>query len=150
MSYAPKRENPLWFGPWKSEEAVGVRLANAKATTEQVGDIEITSYGNLSYAFVNSYLLMAANAATIRQAIEAHAANATLAASHDFQSYTEWQPRGMVAQVYVSAAVLKGLFPDPAQRGEMMKDEAVKEFLARYRFEPEPVTYAASAEGERS
>jgi Protein of unknown function (DUF3352) len=128
-------------------EAVGVRLANAKATTEQAGDIEITSYGNLSYAFVNSYLLMAANAATIRQAIDARAANATLAASRDFQSYSEWQPRGMVAQVYVSAALLKGLFPDRAQSSELMKDEAVKEFLARYRFDPEPVTYAASAEG---
>lgn len=128
-------------------ETVGVKLTEAKATTEKVGDIEITSYGNLAYAFVNNYLLMATNAASIRQALEARANNATLAASRDFQSYTQWQPRGMVAQVYVSAAVLKGLFPDPAQRNELMKDEAVKEFLARYRFDPEPITYAASAEG---
>ncbi|MFL6277780.1 MAG: DUF3352 domain-containing protein [Blastocatellia bacterium] len=128
-------------------ETVGVKLTEAKTTTEHVGDIEITSYGNLAYAFVNNYLLMAAKAASIRQALEARANNATLAASRDFQSYTQWQPRAMVAQVYVSAAVLKGLFPDPAQRNELMKDEAVKEFLARYRFDPEPITYAASAEG---
>ncbi|HJQ24551.1 MAG TPA: hypothetical protein VKA60_11595 [Blastocatellia bacterium] len=128
-------------------EAVGVRLANAKATTEQAGDIEITSYGNRAYAFADNYLLMAVNAATIRRAIEARASNATLAASHDFQSYTQWQPRAAVAQVYVAAAVLKGLFPDHTPNSEVMKDEAAKEFLARYRFEPEPVTYAASAEG---
>jgi Protein of unknown function (DUF3352) len=127
-------------------EAIGVKFANAKTTTEKVGEVEITSYSNLAYAFVNNYLLLAARAASIRQAIEARAHNATLATSGDFQSYTQWQPRAVVAQVYVSAAVLKGLFPDrPPSKNT--NDEAVREFLARYRFDPEPVTYAASAEG---
>ena len=52
----------------------------------------------------------------------------------------------MIAQLYISAAVLKGLFRD-LTRGNEIKDEAAKEFLARYRFDPEPITYAASAEG---
>jgi len=127
-------------------EAFGVKFANTKATTEKAGDIEITSYGNLAYAFIDNYLMMAASPASIRRAIEARANHTTLASSHDFQSYTEWQPRAMIAQVYVSAAVLKGLFPDRSQLNDL-KDEAAKEFLARYRFDPEPITYAASAEG---
>ncbi|MEN3336019.1 MAG: hypothetical protein V7641_5384 [Blastocatellia bacterium] len=127
-------------------EAVGVKFANAKATTEKAGDIEINSYGNIAYAFIDNYLMMASSAASIRRAIEARAHNTTLATSRDFHSYTEWQPRATIAQVYIAAAVLKGLFPDLTQRGEI-KDEAVKEFLARYRFDTEPLTYAASAEG---
>jgi hypothetical protein len=127
-------------------EAVGVRFANAKAATEKVGDIEINSYGNIAYSFIDNYLMMASSAASIRRAIEARTNNTTLAASRDFHSYTEWQPRATIAQVYVAAAVLKGLFPDRPQVNDL-KDEAVKEFLARYRFDPEPVTYAASAEG---
>jgi hypothetical protein len=89
---------------------------------------------------------MASSAASIRQTIDARANNTTLATSRDFHSYTDWQPRATIAQVYVSAKVLKGLFPDRPPVNDL-KDEAVKEFLARYRFDPEPVTYAASAEG---
>jgi hypothetical protein len=127
-------------------ETIGVKFANAKATTEKVGDIEVNSYGNIAYAFIDNYLMMAASAASIRRALEARTNNTTLAASRDFHSYTEWQPRATIAQVYVSAAVLKGLFPDRPQVNDP-KDDAIKEFLARYHFDPEPVTYAASAEG---
>jgi hypothetical protein len=125
---------------------VGVKLASPKATMEKIGEVEITSYGNLAYAFVNDYMIMAASVASIRRAIAARASGTTLAASHDFQSYTQWQPRATIAQVYVSAAVLKGVFAGMPQPSEA-QDEVVKEFLTRYHFDPEPVTYAASAEG---
>jgi hypothetical protein len=127
-------------------EAVGVKLASAKPTTEKAGDIEITSYGNLAYAFVNNYLMLATNAASIRQALEARAQHTTLAESRDFQSYTGWQPQTTVTLIYVSAGLLKGWMPDKSPVNDIA-DEATKEFLARYRFEPEPVTFVASAEG---
>lgn len=128
-------------------EAFGVKFANAKATTEKIGDIDINIYGNLAYAFINNYLMMAPSALSIRHALVARANNKTLAGSQDFQSYTAWQPRATLAQIYVSAAVLKGLFPDRLQGNDRFNDEVVKEFLARYRFDTEPVTYAASADG---
>jgi hypothetical protein len=127
-------------------ELLGVKLATTKSTTEKAGDVEISNHGNLAYAFVNNYLMMAANAATIRQALEARAGHKTLAESRDFQSYTGWHPQTTVTLIYVSAGVLKGLLPDKSVASEMA-DEATREFLARYHFEPEPVTYAASAEG---
>ncbi|MFL6215856.1 MAG: DUF3352 domain-containing protein [Blastocatellia bacterium] len=127
-------------------ETIGVKLASAKATTEKAGDIEISSHGNLAYAFVNNYLMMAANAATIRQALEARAQHATLAESRDFQSYTGWQPQTTVTLIYVSAGLLKGWMPDKSPIKDIA-DEATKEFLARFHFEPEPVTFVASAEG---
>jgi hypothetical protein len=126
-------------------EALGVKLTG-KATAEKAGDVEISSHGNIAYAFVNNYLMMAANAATIRQALEARAAHKTLAESHDFQSYTGWQPQTTVTLIYVSAGLLKGWLPDKSPAKEIA-DEATKEFLARFHFEPEPVTFAASAEG---
>jgi hypothetical protein len=48
--------------------------------------------------------------------------------------------------IYVSAGLLKGWLPDKSPAKEIA-DEATKEFLARFHFEPEPVTFAASAEG---
>ncbi|HKP13768.1 MAG TPA: hypothetical protein VJZ91_16725, partial [Blastocatellia bacterium] len=77
-------------------EALGIKPANAKAAAEKVGDVEITSYGNIAYAFVNNYLMMAANVASLRQALEARAGHTTLADDRNFQSYTEWQPRASV------------------------------------------------------
>ncbi|HKP11597.1 MAG TPA: hypothetical protein VJZ91_05780, partial [Blastocatellia bacterium] len=120
--------------------------ANAKAATEKVGDVEVTSYGNIAYAFVNHYLMMAANVASLRQALEARAGHTTLADDRNFQSYTEWQPRASVTQIYVSAGVLKGLIPNRPRTDDRM-DQETKEFLARYHFDPEPITFAASAEG---
>lgn len=127
-------------------DALGVKLTSAKATTEKAGDIEIYSHGNLAYAFVNNYLMMAANAATIRQALAARAHHTTLGESRDFQSYTGWQPQTTVTLIYVSAGLLKGWMPDKSPVNDIA-DEATKEFLARFHFEPEPVTFATSAEG---
>lgn len=128
-------------------EVIGLKPKAAKATTEKAGDIEITSFGNLAYAFIDDYLIIASRPADIRRAVEARANHTTLGAVRsDFQSYSQWQPRAPIAQVYISAAVLKSLFRDLTRTNEV-KDEAAQEFLARYRFDPEPITYAASAEG---
>jgi hypothetical protein len=42
--------------------------------------------------------------------------------------------------------LLKGLFREVAKE-DAITDEAAMEFLARYRFDPEPITYAATLEG---
>ena len=68
---------------------------------------------------------------------------ATAISDGDFQSYTGWQPQTTVTLIYVSAGLLKGWMPDKSPINDI-GDDATKEFLARYRFEPEPVTFAAS------
>ena len=127
-------------------EAIGLKSPNEKGLTEKYGDIEISSYSQASLAFINNYLVIGGNAATVRRVIDARAKNETLATSRDFHDYMQWQPRETLAQVYVSGAVLKGLFKDPKVQDARLNQEG-KQFLARFSFEPEPITYVAASEG---
>ncbi len=127
-------------------EAIGVKSPNEKGLMEKYSDIEISSYSKVSFAFINNYLVIGNNAATVRRVIDARAKNETLATSRDFHNYMQWQPRETLAQVYVSGAVLKGLFRNPKAQDDRLDDEG-KQFLARFSFEPEPITYVAASDG---
>ncbi len=127
-------------------EAIGLKSPHEKGLMEKYGDIEISSFSQVSLAFINNYLVIGNNAATVRRVIDARAKNETLATSRDFHNYMQWQPRETLAQVYVSGAVLKGLFRTPQPSDDKLDDES-KQFLARFSFEPEPVTYAAASDG---
>lgn len=127
-------------------EAIGLKSPNEKGLVEKYSDIEISSYSQLSLAFINNYLIIGNNAAAIRKVIDARAKNETLATSRDFHNYMQWQPRETLAQVYVSGAVLKGLFRTAKAQDDRLDDEG-KQFLARFSFEPEPITYVAASEG---
>ena len=126
-------------------EVLGFKQPTEKAKTEKVGDVEIVNYAGFSYAFVNQYLVLAANPDGIHRVIRAHGSETSLGANHQVQTYTHWQPGATIAQLYVSPELLKGLLRD-LSKSNQITDEAAKEFLARYRFDPEPITYAASAE----
>ena len=127
-------------------EAIGLKSPNEKGLVEKYSDIEISSYSQVSLAFINNYLVIGNNAATVRRVIDARAKNETLATSRDFHNYMQWQPRETLAQVYVSGAVLKGLFRNPKAQDDRLDDEG-RQFLARFSFEPEPITYVAASEG---
>ncbi len=127
-------------------EAMGLKSPNEKGLMEKYSDIEISSYSQVSLAFINNYLVIGNNAATVRRVIDARAKNETLATSRDFHNYMQWQPRETLAQIYVSGAVLKGLFRNPKAQDDRLDDEG-KQFLARFSFEPEPITYVAASEG---
>lgn len=127
-------------------EAIGLKSPNEKGLVEKYGDIEISSYSQLSLAFINDYLVIGNNAATIRRVIDARTKNETLATSRDFHNYMQWQPRETLAQIYLSAALLRGLFRSSKAQDDRLDDEG-RQFLARFSFEPEPITYVAASEG---
>jgi hypothetical protein len=126
-------------------EAIGLKSPNEKGVTGKYSDIEISSYSQVSLAFINNYLVIAPDVATVRRVIDARAKNETLATSRDFHNYMQWQPRETLAQVYVSGAILKGLFRNAKALDDKFDDES-RQFLARYSFEPEPITYAAASD----
>ena len=127
-------------------EAIGLKSPNEKGLIEKYSNVEISSYSQVSLAFINNYLVLGNNAATVRRVIDARAKNETLATSRDFHNYMQWQPRETLAQVYVSGAVLKGLFRNSQAQDDRLDDEG-KRFLARFSFELEPITYVAASEG---
>ncbi|HKP85518.1 MAG TPA: DUF3352 domain-containing protein, partial [Blastocatellia bacterium] len=126
-------------------EAVGLKSPNEKGLTEKRGDIEINSYSGVSIAFIDSYLVIGSDAAAIRRVLDARAKNETLATSRDFHSYMQWQPRETLAQAYVSGTILKDLFRNPSTL-DSRYDEEGRRFLARFNFEPEPITYLAASD----
>jgi hypothetical protein len=126
-------------------EALGLKSPNEKGTMEKRGDIEINSYAQITTAFIDNYLVFASDAATIRRLLDARAKNETLATSRDFHGYMQWQPRETLAQAYISGAILKDLFKSVAA-GDVGFDEESKQLLARYSFEPEPISYLAATD----
>jgi hypothetical protein len=126
-------------------EAVGLKAPNEKGISQKFGEIEINTYSYGSVAFVDNFLVIGDSATTVRHLLEAREKAQTLMTSRDFHSYMQWQPRETVAQVYVSAAVLKDLFKK-SQATTDRYDEESKQFLARFGFDPEPITYAATSD----
>lgn len=126
-------------------EAVGLKAPNEKGISEKFGEIEIKTYSNSSVAFINNFLVIGNTTSTVRHLLEARAKDQTLMTSSDFHSYMQWQPRETVAQLYVSASVLKGVFKKPQPVSDRY-DEETKQFLARFDFDPEPITYAATSD----
>ncbi len=126
-------------------ELLGLKTASEKGVTEKHGEIEITSYSKLSFAFINNFLLLAQNAASLRRAIEAYTTNQTLVGDRDFHNYMRWQPRNLLAQVYVSSAIMKGLLDETKKAAEETDDET-REFIEQLNFAPEPITYAAESD----
>ncbi|HEX8185195.1 MAG TPA: hypothetical protein VF747_10600, partial [Blastocatellia bacterium] len=126
-------------------EAIGLKAPNEKGISEKYGDIEINSYSYGSVAFINNYLIVASTAAGVRRVLEARAKDQTLMTSRDFHSYMQWQPRETVAQLYISAAVLKDVFKK-SQAAIDQYDAETKLFLARFDFDSEPITYAATSD----
>jgi hypothetical protein len=126
-------------------EAVGLKAPNEKGVSEKFGEIEINSYISCAVAFIDNFLVIGSNAATVRQVLETRAKAQTLMTSRDYHPYMRWQPRETVAQLYVSPAVLKDLFKKPKEVSDHY-DEETKQFLAQFSFDPEPITYAATSD----
>lgn len=126
-------------------EAVELKSPNEKVVTEKRGDAEINSYSRVSIAFIDNYLVIGSDAATIRRALDARAKNESLIASRDFHTSMQWQPRETLAQVYVSGAILKDMFTKPKTLNGP-NDEEAKQFLARFDLALEPITYLAASD----
>jgi hypothetical protein len=123
-------------------EAIKFKAPKEKVVTEKYGDFQIDSYANGSVAFVNNFLVLAQDAASIRRVIDAHTKNQSLAADKDFHDYMRWQPRETLAQVYVSSAITGGLFAE-ARRASERADDETKALFEQLNFAPEPITYSA-------
>lgn len=126
-------------------ELLGVKSAAEKVRLEKQGAIQINVYSKVSFAFVDNYLVLAPDAADVRRVIVAQTQGKTLAANRDFHSYTRWQPRNQLGQIYLSSEIMKGIIDD--LMGELGRDEKAKLFFEQLSPAPEPITYAISQEG---
>jgi len=121
--------------------------ASALGQTEKRDDTELVSYGNtLSYAFIENFLIISADAATTRHVVDSYLKHETLSSDIQFKNYTRWQPRQVQAQVYVSPALMASYNSFANQPSPLISDQ-MREILARLSLIGQPVTYSLSNDG---
>lgn len=131
----------------KIVDSLGFKGASALAQTERREDTELVSYGNmLSYAFIENFLVVSSDAATIRHVVDSYLTHQTLSADPQFKNYTRWQPRQLQAQIYVSPALMES-YKSWADQPSTLFNDQTREILARLTLTAQPVTYSLSNDG---
>jgi hypothetical protein len=125
---------------------MGFKGANLLAQTEKRDDTELISYANvISYAFIGNFLIVSPDANAVRHAVDSYLNHQTLASDSAFKNYTRWQPRQLLAQVYLSPAMAEAY--NAVSKDVNSLNETVRDLLSGLNPTAEPVTYALSNEG---
>ena len=131
----------------KVVDALGFKGASSLAQTERREDTELVSFANaFAYAFIGNFLVLSADPATTRHAVDSYLKHETLASDVNFKNYTRWQPRQLHGQVYISPALMESYRTWIAQPNTLMSDQT-RAFLARVSMLAQPITYSLSNEG---
>jgi hypothetical protein len=127
--------------------SLGLKGASQLAQTEKRSDTEITSYaGAFSYAFVGNFLLISPDPKAVRHVVDSYLNHETLGSESHFRNYTRWQPRQLLAQFYVSPALMDS-YSSFAKTLDSSITDQLGDLLSRMSPTSEPVTYALSNEG---
>ena len=131
----------------KIVDSIGIKGASRLAQTERREDTEMITYGNaLSYAFVGDFLVGSTNSKAVRRLVDSYLNRQTLASNANFHSFTRWQPRQLLGQIYVSTALSES-YEAYARELNAITDEKLRDFVAGLTPATEPITYALSNEG---
>ncbi|HKY30257.1 MAG TPA: DUF2950 family protein [Pyrinomonadaceae bacterium] len=126
-------------------DKLGFKGASMLAQSEKRGDTELVSYvGVLSYAFIENFLVISPDTKAVRHVLDSYLNHQTLGSDSRFRDATRWQPRQMVAQVYMPTELMEAyyeLIRNPAGNNKL------REFLSQLNPTSIPVTYAVSNEG---
>jgi hypothetical protein len=128
-------------------DALGVKGASLFGQTERRDGVEITSYGNIfAYAFVGDFLVVSPDAAATRQVVDAYLNHQTLSSDSHYRNFTRWQPRQVLAQIYIAPGLVQQYNPIFGSGGR--GDEKTSELLSRLNPVIDPLTYALTNDGQ--
>lgn len=128
-------------------ETIGLKGVSEQSLIEKQGEAEMLTFSKGSVAFLDHFLVMSSDAATMRHIIESYNNHETLSSSEAFRNAISWQPGQMIGQIYVSNALLKGMFEDTQKSIEDIDDAALREYLTRLNPEPGAITHVVSKDG---
>ncbi|MCA1592054.1 MAG: DUF3352 domain-containing protein, partial [Acidobacteria bacterium] len=131
----------------KALALLGVAAPGAGGKTEKRGDFEIQSYGSVTIAFVNNFLVAGEDAPSVRRVVDSYQSQQTLATRAGFRDSGAWQPRQKLAQVFVSEMLMKNMLDDYKRRAEDITDPVLHAMLSGLNVAPQAATYAANDEG---
>jgi hypothetical protein len=128
-------------------ESFGIKGASALAQTERREDTELVSFLNVfAYAFIGDFIVLSADAASIRKVVDAYLKHETLAADVNFKNFTRWQPRQQHGQIYISPALMESIKTSATQSNSLMTDRT-RAFMPLVGMLAQPITYSLSNEG---
>lgn len=130
----------------KVMDAFGIKELAAVAQTQKIEDAEIVNYGVVTLAYVNNFLVIAPEPATIQRVVEAYTKHETLDSNTSYKLATSWQPRQTLGQIYVSKTLMEG-YKEALNNPIILSDEESRQFLSRFDFESEPLTYSLTSDG---
>jgi hypothetical protein len=131
----------------KIVDSLGFKGASALAQTERHDNVELVSYASaFSYAFIDNFLVLSADASAIRHVVDSYLKHETLASDTQFRNYTRWHPRQLQGQVYISPALMESYKTWANQPSTLISDQ-MREILSRLSLVAQPVTYSLSNDG---
>src|SRR5205085_1852869 len=129
-------------------EAFGLRGVGEQQLIEKRGDVELLTFSQGTIAFIDRFLVVAPDAATMRHVVDAYNKRETLASSDAYRNAARWQPRQVLGQVYVSSALIKDAFDNPKEELDLIDDAAVRDVLLRLNPEPGAITHALTKDDQ--
>ncbi|HYY43490.1 MAG TPA: DUF3352 domain-containing protein, partial [Pyrinomonadaceae bacterium] len=129
-------------------DSVGLKGVTAQQLFEKRGDVELLTLAQGTIAFIDRFLVIAPDAATMRHITDAYNSRETLATSEGFRNAGSWEPRQVLGQIYVSNTLLKNAFEDPKAVVDEIEDAAVREVLLHTSAEPGPLTHALTKDDQ--
>jgi Tfp pilus assembly protein PilE len=129
-------------------EALGAKGVSEQMLIEKRGDVEMLTFSNGCAAFIDRYLVVALDPATMRWVVDAYNKRETLANDEEFRRAVSWQPRAALGQVYVSNALLKETFADTRNSVEDIEDHELRNFISRLDPNPGAITHVVTREGD--
>lgn len=128
-------------------EAVGLKGVSEQQLLQKQGDVELLTFAQGSVAFIDHFLVLAPDAASMRWVVEAYNRRETLANSDEFRA-AAWQPRPLLGQIYLSNALLKEMFGEVFHSAEDIRDERVRALIARTDPNPGAITHALTRDAD--
>lgn len=127
-------------------ELIGMKSVAAPDQATTHGGVKIHVYGELAMAYVNNFLVVSPDAASIKRVVDAGTSSGALAFDPRFRDETDWEPKQNLGSVYVSQKVFDQIL------GEMTKwldpkDPEVEQTLARLQIRTRAASYAVTDEG---
>lgn len=124
-------------------ETFGLKGAAALAQTEKRGSTEIVSYaGAFAYAFIDNFLVLAADPADTRRVVDSYLNSDTLSSNSHYRNFTRWQARQVLGQVYVAPSLVEQVTLGQPTPGDKLHD-----FLSRINPVIDPLTYSLTNDG---
>jgi hypothetical protein len=139
----PERVRPL-----VPKLALMLGMAGGTPGAEKREGYEINTLGSFAYSFVGRFLLLSYKVSHLRHAVDSYARGETLAQTDAYRDSTAWQAPQRLAHGYVSPELMASVVRETKRMGESSDDPIVIATLPQLDLAPEPVSFAATDEGD--